>query len=134
MTLRLLYWIPTGLIALVMTAGGLGNALQAASSLEVFHHLGYPSYFSSLLGVAQLCGVVALLAPVPRTLRHWAYAGFTFDVGSAIVSIAVVGDPPTHLAIPLFAFGTVQVSYFAWRQRERVAAEPGPLLSGRDAR
>jgi len=38
--------------------------------------LGYPDYFLTMLGVAKLLSVVALLAPVPRWLREWAYAGF----------------------------------------------------------
>lgn len=119
MRLRLLYWIPTGMIALVMASGGLIDALQTGSALQVFHHLGYPDYFSTILGVAKLLGVVALLAPVPRALREWAYAGFTFDVGGAILSIFAVGDPPSHLAIPLVALGMLQLSYFAWRRSER---------------
>jgi uncharacterized membrane protein len=122
--LRLLYWIPTALTALVMAGGGLGDALRTESALEVFHHLGYPDYFSTILGIAKLLGVVALLAPVPRTLREWAYAGFTFDVVGAILSIFAVGDPPSHVAIPLLALAMLQLSYFAWRRREGAASSP----------
>jgi uncharacterized membrane protein len=132
MRLRLLYWIPTALIALVMAGGGLGDALRTESALQVFRHLGYPDYFSTILGVAKLLGVVALLAPVPRTLREWAYAGFTFDVLGAILSIVAIGEPLSHLAIPLVALATLLVSYFAWRRREHAAsfsqlAVPMPL-------
>lgn len=131
MRLRLLYWIPTAQIALVMVGGGFGDALQTESALQVFRHLGYPNYFSTMLGVAQLLGVVTLLVPVPRTLREWAYAGFTFDIGAAILSILSVGDPLSHVAIPLYALAMLQLSYFAWRRRERTAlssplAEPPP--------
>jgi hypothetical protein len=131
MRLRLLYWIPTALIALVSAGGGLGDALQTESALQIFHRLGYPDYFSTILGVAKLLGVVALLAPVPRTLREWAYAGFTFDVVGAILSILAVGNPPSHLAIPLFYLAMLQLSYFAWRRRERAApSSPLPLIAG----
>lgn len=129
---RLLYWIPTVQIALVMAVGGVSDALRTESGLQVFRHLGYPDYFSTILGVAQVLGVVALLAPVPRTLREWAYAGFTIDVGAAIISILAVGDPLSHVAIPLYALAMLQLSYFAWRRRERdapasVLAELAPL-------
>jgi hypothetical protein len=131
MKLRLLYWIPTALIALVSAGGGLGDALQTESALQIFHRLGYPDYFSTILGVAKLLGVVALLAPVPRTLREWAYAGFTFDVVGAILSILAVGNPPSHLAIPLLYLAILQLSYFAWRRRERAAlSSPLPLIAG----
>jgi hypothetical protein len=126
MRLRLLYWIPTAQIALVMAGGGLIDALQTESALNVFRHLGYPDYFSIILGGAKVLGVVALLAPVPRTLREWAYAGFTFDVSAAILSILAVGDPLSHIAIPLYALAMLQLSYFAWRRRER-AASSSPL-------
>jgi DoxX-like protein len=119
MRLRLLYWIPTAQVVLVMASGGLFDAIQTRSALGVFHHLGYPDYFSTLLGVAKLLGVIALLAPVPRALREWAYAGFTFDVAGAIFSILAVGDPPSHVAIPLYALAMLQLSYFASRRRER---------------
>jgi hypothetical protein len=128
MRLRLLYWIPTALIALVSASGGVFDALQTESALQVFHHLGYPNYFSTILGVAKVLGVVALLAPVPRTLREWAYAGFTFDVGGAILSIIAVGDPPSHLAIPLVFLAMLQLSYFTWRRRER-AASSSPVVA-----
>jgi hypothetical protein len=128
MRLRLLYWIPTAQIALVMASGGLIDALQTESALQVFRHLGYPDYFSIILGAAKMLGVVALLAPVPRTLREWAYAGFTFDVGAAILSTLAVGDPLSHIAIPLYALAMLQLSYFAWRRRER-AASSSPLAA-----
>ena len=126
MKLRLLYWIPTAQIVLVSAAGGLFDALQTQSALQVFHHLGYPDYFSTILGVAKMLGVIALLAPVPRTLREWAYAGFTFDICGAIVSILASGDPLFHVAIPVYALAMLQLSYFAWRRREG-AALPSPL-------
>jgi hypothetical protein len=113
---------------LVSASGGVIDALQTESALQVFHHLGYPDYLSTILGVAKVLGVVALLAPVPRTLREWAYAGFTFDAGGAILSIIAVGDPPGHLAIPLFFLAMLLLSYFAWRRRER-AASSSPLAA-----
>lgn len=67
---RLRYWIPTGMIALNWSYGGMASLLHARSSMDVFRQLGYPEYFATLLGIAQLLGVVAILAPVPRTLRE----------------------------------------------------------------
>jgi predicted cation transporter len=132
MRLRLLYWISTAQIALVMVGGGMSDALRTESALLVMRHLGYPDYFSTILGVAQVLGAIALLAPVPRAVREWAYAGFTVDIGAAILSILAVGDPLRHVAIPLYAFAMLQLSYFAWRRRERAGssstlAAPEPL-------
>jgi len=113
----LLYWIPTILIALNWTFGGASSLLKAPTSIEVFHRLGYPDYFATMLGTAQLLGVLAVLAPVPRTLREWAYAGFTFDASAAIISLLAAGSPissalPAAISLPL-----VLTSYRAWRAR-----------------
>jgi uncharacterized membrane protein len=41
-------------------------------------HLGYPSYFVTILGVSKILGVTALLIPKFPLLKEWAYAGFFF--------------------------------------------------------
>jgi hypothetical protein len=113
---RLLYRIPFALVVLVMASGGVIDALQLPFALEQTRHLGYPDYFATMIGLAKLLGVIALVAPVPRTLREWAYAGFTFDVCGAIVSITAVGDAPGGLVIPLITLAALQLSYFSWRR------------------
>jgi len=114
---NLVYWIPTALVALNWTFGGTSSVLKTEMSMEVFRHLGYPDYFAVMLGTAQLLGVVAILAPVPRTLREWAYAGLTFDVIAAIVSSLAVGSPVSQVSIPIGALVLVLISYRAWRNR-----------------
>jgi hypothetical protein len=127
-TVRIVYWIATVQVALVMFMGGLLDAIRTESALEVFHHLGYPNYFATVLGVAKVLGVVAILAPVPRALRVFAYAGFTFDVTAAIISILAVGDPWYHVAIPTYALAMVLTSYSTWSARN--GAAPTALAAG----
>ncbi len=115
---NLIYWIPTILVAGLWTYGGISSLLKLESSMEVYSRLGYPTYFSVLLGSAQLLGVITILAPVPRTLREWAYAGLTFDVSSAIFSILATGAPISNVSIPVIALLLVLTSYLAWRSRE----------------
>jgi len=120
---RFAYWIPTVFVALNWTFGGLSSITHATSSMEVFHRLGYPAYFATLLGTAQLCGVAAILAPVPRTLREWAYAGLTFDVCSAFISLVAIGAPRAHLLFPVIALGCVLASHHGWRKRLRAEGQ-----------
>ena len=120
---KLTYWIPTVLLSLMMTAGGLGDALLSASAVEVMRQLGYPDYFTRLLGVAKVLGVAALLLPVPRVLREWAYAGFTFDVLGATVSILAVGGAPLGALAPLTVLVAILLSYRGWKQRLAHAEE-----------
>jgi len=92
--------------------------------MRVFHRLGYPDYFAAILAAAQILGVIALLAPVPRTLREWAYAGLAFDACAAIASLLAMREPISTLGFPLFALALVLASHRAW-QRRRTQSEIG---------
>lgn len=112
---RWVHRISTGLLVLLMTSGGALDALQSPAAMAVFADLGYPAYFARILGVAKLLGVAALLAPMPRFLREWAYAGFVIDVGCAILSLLAVGHSPASLGIPFFALALVLSSHASSR-------------------
>jgi hypothetical protein len=126
---NVVYWTTTALVALLMLEGGIVDAIRSPSAMEVFRVLGYPAYFATLLGVAKVLGALAILLPVPRTLREWAYAGFTFDVSSAIISIIASGLAGWSLLIPITALAFVQASYWSWRRREGGPAGPGQPIS-----
>ena len=126
-TTNVVYWTTTALVALMMLQGGISEVLRTEGSLQVMRALGYPDYLNTILGVAKLFGVAAILLPVPRTLREWAYAGFTFDVTGAIVSFVAIGAVNVTLLIPIFSLALVLTSYWSWRRREATAgmtAEP----------
>ena len=73
------YWIATGVVCLVFTGGGIANLFHADTQREIMEKLGYPAYLMTLLGVAKLLAVLAILAPGRKMLKEWAYAGLTFD-------------------------------------------------------
>lgn len=114
---QVLYWVPTILVAFTELGSGTGEAGRGEAALKVFRHLGYPDYFALLLGVAKILGGMAIILPVPRLIREWAYAGITFDVLAAIVSILAVGDPPNKVLIPVYVLSMTLVSLRAWRKR-----------------
>ena len=106
------YWIATGLFCLAMTAGGTMNLLRADIQKESIEALGYPEYLMTILGVAKLLGVTALLIPGAALLKEWAYAGFTFDLLGAAASHAFVGDAAMEIMLPLIILGISAVSYW----------------------
>jgi hypothetical protein len=120
-TTNIVYWVTTALVALMMLQGGISEILRTEGSVQVMRALGYPDYLNTILGIAKLLGVAALLLPVPRTLREWAYAGFTFDVGGAIASFVAIGAVNVTLLIPIFSLALVLTSYWSWRRREAMA-------------
>lgn len=85
------FWAVTALFCLQMTFTAYAQ-LRLPQVAEAFAHLGFPGYFRVELALAKLAGVVVLLAPAPRRLKEWAYAGFAIDIGSAIVAHVAVGD------------------------------------------
>jgi len=108
------FWIVTVLFCLQMgfTAYAQLNLPQVA---EAFAHLGFPDYFRVELSYAKFVGLLVLLTPVPARLKEWAYAGFAFDLGSALIAHFAVGDGPEAWA---WAAGTGVLwglSYFFWR-------------------
>jgi hypothetical protein len=104
------YWISTILVALVMTISGTLAVTHAPSMMKALAHLGYPAYFSNLLGVAKLTGVCVLLAPGWLRLKEWAYAGFGITMISAVYSHLNSGDGLMALD-PLFFFAMLTISY-----------------------
>jgi len=117
---KIAYWVVTAMVALPMTGSAYMYLSGAPEAVAGFQHLGYPDYFRTLLGIAKLLGAVALLAPVPRILKEWAYAGFTFNMIAAATSHAGSGDPTGQIVAPLVVLGIVLASRSLW---VRVSAE-----------
>jgi len=112
-----IYWGSTVFVALLMGFAGVLFLFRLDGSMKVIQHLGYPGYFAPLLGLARLMGAAAILLPVPKTLREWAYAGLTFDVVVVIVSILSSGFPAPAIVQPVIVLMAVQGSYHCWRKR-----------------
>lgn len=124
--IRIGFWIATGLFCLQMgfTAYAQLSLPQVAGA---FTHLGFPDYFRVELSWAKLIGVALLLAPVPARLKEWTYAGFAFDLGSAIIAHVAVGDGPEAWSWAVVTFALWAASYFCWRHLPaRAKAEATP--------
>jgi|SRR5215471_7694329 len=114
-TKTVIYWIVTALFCLQLTFTAYAQ-LRLPQVGEAFTHLGFPSYFRVELSLAKLLGVVLLLAPVPARAKEWAYAGFAFDLGSAIIAHVAVGDGPQAWGWAAATGVLWGLSYFLWRQ------------------
>src|SRR6266704_3321431 len=89
----ILYWVFTGLLALLMTFSGIGGLVGGPKAAEGMKHLGLTSALLPFLSVAKLAGVIAILVPGFPRLKEWAYAGFIFDVTGAVYLTIAAGDP-----------------------------------------
>jgi uncharacterized membrane protein YphA (DoxX/SURF4 family) len=116
------YWLTTIFGPASFVIGGTLLLLHKGQAVATLVHLGYPAYFASILGVWKFLGAIAIVVPRFPRLKEWAYAGFFFDLTSAAVSRAFVGDSPADIAAPLVFLALVFASW-ALRPASRKLAE-----------
>jgi uncharacterized membrane protein YphA (DoxX/SURF4 family) len=104
------YWISTGFIAAEFAVGGIMDLLQSPPFFEILRGLGYPGYFSIIVGVWKLPAAVTVLVPRFPRLKEWAYAGMFFTMTGAALSHFAVSDPPLRFIAPLVFATLVMVS------------------------
>ena len=122
------YWAVTALFCLAMSASGIMNLLRVEELKESITALGYPEYLMTILGLAKVLGVFALLSPGFPLLKEWAYAGFTFDLLGASASHALAGDPIQESIVPLVALAIAGASYFLRPDSRRIQLAVIPHL------
>lgn len=113
---KIIFWTATILIALFE---GVMPALTSQTELakEGIRHLGYPEYFGNALVVFKILGVLALVIPqVPKRVKEWAYAGFSFDFLFAAISHGAVDGVNGQTFFPLVVLGVLAVSYIYYHK------------------
>ena len=121
---NLAYWITTGLFCLVLGFSGIAHSTRIEGMVESMTALGYPVYFMTIIGIAKLLGVVALLAPGQPLLKEWAYAGFAFNLIGAVATHLFVGDPPAEYVPPLALLFVGAASYLLRPASRRLPSSP----------
>ncbi|MBE2274564.1 MAG: DoxX family protein [Flavobacteriales bacterium] len=109
---KIIYWVATVWLAVAMIASGIQQIFTIGGFVETMERLGFPTYFSVILGVWKTAGVVAILIPKFPLLKEWAYAGFFFVMSGAIVSHLAVGDEAIELFAPTFLLTLTVVSWY----------------------
>jgi len=108
---KIIFWIATSIIFIFE---GVLPAFTSQTELakEGIRHLGYPEYFGVLLAVFKVSGALVLIIPgIPRRMKEWAYAGFTFNFISAMVSNWVVDGFGIGAVLPVIFLLILAVSY-----------------------
>jgi len=97
-SLLLGFWIFTALFCLEMTFTAYWELLRLPDAAHAFARLGFPAAsFRAELSLAKIAGVIVLLIPtLPARLKEWAYAGFAFNLVSALIAHFSIHD--RHLA------------------------------------
>ena len=115
---KIIYWVATLWLSLGMTATGIVQVIKMKEEVDMMHHLGYPTYFLTLLGIWKILGVIAVLIPKFTLLKEWAYAGFFFAMSGAVFSHLASGDEVITLFGPVLLLVLTIVSWY-FRPLER---------------
>jgi hypothetical protein len=110
-TNKIIFWTATILIFLFE---GVMPALTSQTELakEGVRHLGYPDYFGNALVVFKILGSLILVIPqLPKRVKEWAYAGFTFDFLFASISHYAVDGFDFQTIFPLIVLAILMISY-----------------------
>ena len=92
MKLKLVYWISTGLVALMYLGSTAFYASSYAMVTEMYGGLGYPAYLVAVLIIAKPLGVAAILSLYSIALSDLAYAGMFFHLLLAASAHINAGD------------------------------------------
>ncbi len=113
-TYRLLYYVSSGLLSLMMLYSAIGLYLFNTSEVQAtFQMLGFPAYLVVPLAIMKILGVAALLTQLNKTLMEWAFAGFFFNFILAASAHLNQGDGEAGGAfIALLLLG---LAYFAFK-------------------
>jgi hypothetical protein len=108
---KIIFWTATILIFLFE---GVMPALTSQTELakEGIRHLGYPEYFGNALVAFKILGSLILVIPqLPKRVKEWAYAGFTFDFLFASISHYAIDGFDFQTIFPLIVLAVLMVSY-----------------------
>ena len=112
------YWVTTAFVAFNSATAGTLDVLRIQPFFGMLLHLGYPAYFSAILGTWKVLGALAIVVPGTPRLKEWAYAGLFFDCTSAALSYLATGAGLVQTLGPLL-FAAVLVASWALRPPTR---------------
>ena len=108
---RVAFWAVTIPVSLAFALSGVANLLHVPHIAHDMAHLGYPPYFSTILGAWKVLGAAAIVVPGLQRPKEWAYAGMIFDLTGAAFSRGVVGDGVAGVVPPLVIGALVAASW-----------------------
>jgi|SRR6476469_1518265 len=126
-----LFWTLTLLFAALMLVDGVAGLLRLPDGEVAMRQLGYPVYLLSIVGLAKVLGALALAQPWLRTLKEWAFAGFTINFLGAAASWALAGQGAAFVLPPLVMLALLLGLYAFWKRQEKIhqsSAAPGSEL------
>jgi hypothetical protein len=115
---RIAFWFTTFVVVFELIAGSVWN-LMTIEWVEVqLDHLGYPHFFSYILGAWQVGAALVIIAPRLPLIKEWAYAGSFFLWSGAVTSHLSARDSVEAWWLPLM-FATFAIVSWVLRPPDR---------------
>ena len=109
-TQKILYWIATVLLTLLVLFSAGMYFFNHAEVIIAFTDLGFPTYIIYPLATLKILGLIVILGNIEGSLKEWAYAGFFFNFILGFFAHLMVGDGEQLGA--LMALVLLLTSYF----------------------
>lgn len=129
-TWNILYWSVAFFFCGSMLLAGIVEVMQTEEGKEVMRHLGFPMHVLRVIGMGKILGSLALLQTRFRTLREWAYSGFTINLIGAFAARAAAHDSVGLVVSPLIGLVVVFLFYFLWKKKEQLTSRALPASPG----
>jgi len=113
-TVKIIYWITTGLIALFELGGALFMNSEAA--IQGMQHLGLPDWFRWEVSIGHLIGGILLIVPVPKRIKEWTYVAFGIDFISASIAYFAIDGVTGNAFSPLIMMVLLIISYICYHK------------------
>lgn len=117
---KITYYSVLTIFSLFMLMDGTAGAMRVKDGVDAMLHLGYPVYVLSIVGIAKILGTIAILQPKFRTIKEWAYSGFTINFLGAFASRLFIGDSGFLLIFPIIMLAIMFSLYFLWKKTDQV--------------
>ena len=119
-SIKITYWVLNILFCLFHIMDAIGGLSKAKAGVDAMNAMGYPLYLMPFLSVLKLLGVIALLQDKFKTIKEWAFAGFSFTLIGATISHIAINDIPLFIIMPIVFLGILFALYYFWRKFELV--------------
>jgi uncharacterized membrane protein YphA (DoxX/SURF4 family) len=92
------YWVITALLAFVVISGGVAEWTDfTGTTVKGMLLLGFPVYFTRLLGFWKIAGGIVILIPRFPLVKEWAYTGIFLNMTGAFITHIACHSAPFHL-------------------------------------
>jgi uncharacterized membrane protein YphA (DoxX/SURF4 family) len=113
-TVKIVYWITTGLISLFELSGAF--FMNSEMAIAGMHHLGLPDWFMWEVSIGHVIGGILLIVPIPKRIKEWTYVAFGIDFISAFIAFWAVDGLVGNTFSPLIMFALLIVSYICYHK------------------